>query len=70
MQSTVSAAIRALETDLRTTLFDRSTRRVTLSTAGAALLPEAKAALEALDRARSVVEEASTGLRGNLRIGR
>ena len=34
VQSTVSAAIRALETDLRTTLFDRSTRRVTLSTSG------------------------------------
>ncbi|MFK4083209.1 LysR family transcriptional regulator [Kribbella sp. NPDC020789] len=69
VQSTVSAAIRALETDLKTTLFDRSTRRVTLSDAGAALLPEAKAALEALDRARSVVEEASTGLRGSIRIG-
>ena len=69
VQSTVSAAVRALETDLKTTLFDRSTRRVTLTSAGAALLPEAKAALEALDRARSVVEEASTGLRGNIRIG-
>ncbi|TDD13036.1 LysR family transcriptional regulator [Kribbella turkmenica] len=69
VQSTVSAAVRALETDLRTTLFDRSTRRVTLSAAGAALLPEAKAALEALDRARAAVEEASAGLRGNIRIG-
>ncbi|GAA0575841.1 LysR family transcriptional regulator [Kribbella sandramycini] len=69
VQSTVSAAIRALESDLKTTLFDRSTRRVLLSDAGAALLPEAKAALEALDRARAVVEEASTGLRGNIRIG-
>lgn len=69
VQSTVSAAIRALETDLKTTLFDRSTRRVTLSDAGEALLPEAKAALEALDRARAVVEEASTGLRGSVRIG-
>jgi DNA-binding transcriptional LysR family regulator len=69
VQSTVSAAVRALETDLKTTLFDRSTRRVTLSAAGEALLPEAKAALEALDRARAVVEEASTGLRGNIRIG-
>ncbi len=69
VQSTVSAAIRALEADLKTTLFDRSTRRVTLSAAGQALLPEAKAALEALDRARAVVEEASTGLRGNIRIG-
>jgi DNA-binding transcriptional LysR family regulator len=69
VQSSVSAAVRALETDLKTTLFDRSTRRVTLSTAGLALLPEAKAALEALDRARAAVEEASTGLRGSVRIG-
>ena len=69
VQSTVSAAIRALETDLKTTLFDRSTRQVTLSTSGEALLPEAKAALEALDRARAAVEEASTGLRGSIRIG-
>ncbi|MEV0282580.1 MULTISPECIES: LysR family transcriptional regulator [unclassified Kribbella] len=69
VQSTVSAAVRALEADLKTTLFDRSTRRVTLSTAGQALLPEAKAALEALDRARAAVEEVSTGLRGNIRIG-
>ena len=35
VQSTVSAAVRALETDLKTTLFDRSTRRVKLSAAGA-----------------------------------
>ena len=69
VQSTVSAAVRALETDLKTTLFDRSTRRVSLSAAGQALLPEAKAALEAMDRARAVVEEASIGLRGSVRIG-
>jgi DNA-binding transcriptional LysR family regulator len=69
VQSTVSAAIRALEADLKVSLFDRSTRRVTLSAAGQALLPEAKAALEALDRARAAVEEASTGLRGSVRIG-
>ncbi|GAA1602048.1 LysR family transcriptional regulator [Kribbella hippodromi] len=69
VQSTVSAAIRSLENDLKTTLFDRSTRRVVLSAAGQALLPEAKAALEALDRARAAVEEASSGLRGNVRIG-
>jgi DNA-binding transcriptional LysR family regulator len=69
VQSSVSAGVRALETDLKTTLFDRSTRRVELSAAGQALLPEAKAALEALDRARAAVEEASAGLRGNIRIG-
>jgi len=69
VQSTVSAGIKSLESDLRTTLFDRSTRAVALTPAGAAFLPEAKAALAALDRARAVVEEAGAGLRGSLRIG-
>ncbi|HJP73635.1 MAG TPA: LysR family transcriptional regulator [Pseudonocardiaceae bacterium] len=69
VQSSVSSAIRALETELHTTLFDRSTRRVALSDAGAAFLPEAKAALEALERAKSVVQEASDGMRGSIRIG-
>jgi DNA-binding transcriptional LysR family regulator len=69
VQSTVSAAIRSLETELRTKLFDRSTRRVALSSAGVAFLPEAKAALEAVERARAVVQEATEGLRGTIRIG-
>lgn len=69
VQSTVSAAVRALETELGTRLFDRSTRRVALSAAGAAFLPEAKAAIEALERARATVQEASEGLRGSIRIG-
>ncbi|HEY4024361.1 MAG TPA: LysR family transcriptional regulator [Pseudonocardiaceae bacterium] len=69
VQSSVSSAIRALETELHTTLFERSTRRVALSPAGAAFLPEAKAALEALGRAKSVVQEATDGLRGSIRIG-
>ncbi|QUQ67596.1 LysR family transcriptional regulator [Kutzneria sp. CA-103260] len=69
VQSTVSAGIKSLESDLRTVLFDRSTRAVALTPAGAAFLPEAKAALAALDRARAVVEEAGAGLRGSLRIG-
>jgi DNA-binding transcriptional LysR family regulator len=69
VQSTVSAGIKSLEADLRTTLFDRSTRAVALTPAGAAFRPEAKAALAALDRARAVVEETGAGLRGSLRIG-
>ncbi|WP_326834491.1 LysR family transcriptional regulator [Amycolatopsis rhabdoformis] len=69
VQSTVSATIRTLETELGTTLFDRSTRRVALSAAGALFLPEAKAALEAVERARDVVQEASAGVRGSLRLG-
>ncbi|GAA4550804.1 LysR family transcriptional regulator [Amycolatopsis samaneae] len=69
VQSTVSAAITALETELGTKLFDRSTRRVALSSDGALFLPEAKAALEAFERARAVVQQTSTGLRGSLRLG-
>ncbi|GAA3437513.1 LysR family transcriptional regulator [Kutzneria kofuensis] len=69
VQSTVSAGVKSLESDLRTTLFDRSTRAVALTPAGAAFLPEAKAALAQLDRAKAVVQEAGAGLRGSLRIG-
>ncbi|BBH69085.1 LysR family transcriptional regulator [Actinoplanes sp. OR16] len=69
VQSTVSASIRALERDLGTALFDRSTTRVTLTDAGRALLPEAKNALDSLDTARAAVEGAGLGLRGSLRVG-
>ncbi|MFD9891446.1 LysR family transcriptional regulator [Amycolatopsis sp. NPDC059027] len=69
VQSTVSAAITALETELGTKLFDRSTRRVALSSDGALFLPEAKNALEAFERARAVVQQTSAGLRGSLRFG-
>ncbi|WP_326950308.1 LysR family transcriptional regulator [Amycolatopsis sp. NBC_01307] len=69
VQSTVSAAVRALETELGARLFDRSTRKVALSAAGVVFLPEAKAAIEAVERARATVQEASAGLRGSLRIG-
>ncbi|AUI59715.1 LysR family transcriptional regulator [Amycolatopsis sp. BJA-103] len=69
VQSTVSATIQALEGELGVKLFDRSTRRVELSPAGKVFLPEAKAALEAVDRAREAVADASAGLRGSLRIG-
>ncbi|MFC3450154.1 LysR family transcriptional regulator [Amycolatopsis speibonae] len=69
VQSTVSATIQALEGELGVKLFDRSTRRVALSPAGLVFLPEAKSALEAVDRAREVVADASAGLRGSLRVG-
>ncbi len=68
VQSTVSAGIASLERELDATLFDRSTRRVALTDAGEALLPQARAAIEAIDRVRSAVGRAG-GIRGRLRVG-
>ncbi|MFF4053792.1 LysR family transcriptional regulator [Streptomyces chartreusis] len=68
-QSTLSAGIKALEHDLRTDLLHRSTRSVKLTETGSAFLPEARAAIEALDRARAAVEPFSMGLRGSLTVG-
>lgn len=48
-QPALSQQIRKLETDLRTTLFVRDRRTVDLTDAGHALLPHARAALEAGD---------------------
>ena len=68
-QSTVSATVRALEQELGVALLTRTTRAVRLTAAGAAFLPEARAALEALDRARASVEPPDSALRGSLAIG-
>jgi DNA-binding transcriptional LysR family regulator len=67
-QSTVSATIRALEHEIGTPLLARTTRSVALTSAGLSLLPEAKAALIALDRARSVAS-GDGELRGSLTLG-
>lgn len=69
VQSAVSAGVRTLEREVRATLFVRSTRRVELSDAGRALLPEARAAVESVDRVFDVVAAAESGLRGRLRLG-
>jgi LysR family transcriptional activator of glutamate synthase operon len=68
-QSAVSAQIRALESELGVTLFSRTTRRVTLTAAGARFLERARAALSELDSARSEVAELSDVLRGRVAIG-
>lgn len=69
VQSAVSAGVRTLEREVRATLFVRSTRRVELSDAGRALLPEARAAVESVDRVFDVVAAAENGLTGRLRLG-
>jgi DNA-binding transcriptional LysR family regulator len=69
VQSTVSAGIRSLEHELGAALFERTSKRVALTSAGIALLPEAHAAIEALDRVRSSVTLTKRGIRGRLRVG-
>ncbi|GAA2709020.1 LysR family transcriptional regulator [Actinoplanes palleronii] len=69
VQSTVSSSIRALERDLGTPLFARSTTRVELTEAGRALLPEARRSLDSLDQARAAVDGLRAGITGSLRIG-
>lgn len=61
-QPGVSAQIRRLERDLGETLFDRSGRTVTLTEAGASVLPYARTALEAVDELTGL-------LRGRVAVG-
>jgi len=69
VQSGVSSAIQGLERELGASLFDRDRHRVTLTEAGRALLPEARATLTAAQAAADAVAEASAGLRGTLTVG-
>ncbi len=69
VQSGVSSAIKSLERELGAALFDRDRHRVTLTDAGRALLPEAHAALAAVQAAQDAVAETRAGLRGTLTIG-
>lgn len=55
VQSAVSQQIQRLERELRAELFDRTPRRVRLTTAGERLLPEARAVLAAAEKARAAV---------------
>lgn len=67
--SALSASIRALEQDLDAQLFSRTTRRVALTDAGRALLPEARNALAAAVVARAAVGDVRAVLRGSLVVG-
>ncbi|KUJ35586.1 LysR family transcriptional regulator [Streptomyces sp. NPDC093228] len=69
VQSAVSAAIRSLERELGPTLFERSSQRVALTSAGAALLPEARNTLDAARAAREAAQLSEGRLRGTLHIG-
>jgi DNA-binding transcriptional LysR family regulator len=68
-QPAVSAQISRLERELGETLFHRDRRAVTLTAAGEALLPHARAALAAAERAREEIVSLRGMLHGRLRIG-
>jgi DNA-binding transcriptional LysR family regulator len=66
-QPAVSQQIRRLERELGQDLFDRSSRAVRLTEAGQRLLPEARAVLAAVERARTAVDGETAS--GQLRLG-
>ncbi|MGR6974581.1 LysR substrate-binding domain-containing protein [Streptomyces cynarae] len=68
-QSGLSASIRALERELRAPLFVRTTRRVTLTEAGRALLGEAERILAQVRAAHEAVAAVQGVLRGTLALG-
>jgi len=68
-QPGVSAQIRHLERELGQDLLDRTGRSVSVTAAGAAVLPYARAALAAVAGARQAVDELTGLLRGHVTIG-
>ncbi|MGA4843622.1 LysR family transcriptional regulator [Streptomyces sp. G45] len=68
-QPGVSAQIRQLEREMGQKLLDRQRGAVRPTAAGAALLPYARAALDAVDGARAAVDELAGLVRGKARVG-
>jgi DNA-binding transcriptional LysR family regulator len=69
VQSGLSSSIRALEAELGAELFVRSTRHVSLTPAGQALLPEARRSLAAARAGRDAVAAVDGLQRGELSVG-
>ncbi|MBK1788283.1 LysR family transcriptional regulator [Prauserella cavernicola] len=68
-QPGVSAQLRQLERELGQPLLDRTGRTPRLTQAGAAVLPRARAALAAVEGARTAVDELTGLLRGSVAMG-
>ncbi|HZO79530.1 MAG TPA: LysR family transcriptional regulator [Solirubrobacteraceae bacterium] len=68
VQPAVSQAVRRLEEELGFALFQRTSRRVTLTGPGEAFLPQARAVLSRLERARRAAAELSVGRTGVVRL--
>ena len=68
-QQALSASVRRLEEQLGVTLFERSTRKVELTSAGEVLLEGARAVIAAATEAVERVAQVSAGRSGRLTIG-
>lgn len=68
-QPPLSASIRQLEEDLGVRLFERSSRQVRLTAAGAAFLVESRRILAQAADARALVGRIASGLSGRLQVG-
>ena len=69
VQSALSHQVARLEQELGARLFHRTSRQVSLTTAGRAFLPAARQCLDAADRARAEVAAATGEVRGRLAVG-
>ncbi|QGZ47300.1 LysR family transcriptional regulator [Streptomyces sp. QHH-9511] len=69
VQSALSHQIARLERELGARLFERTSRRVRLTPAGAAFLPAARQCLDAAERAAAEVAAAVGEVRGRLNVG-
>jgi DNA-binding transcriptional LysR family regulator len=68
-QSAVSATIQSLEAELGAELFDRSARQIQVTVAGLALIPKARAVLDAVVEARDCVDAVTGGVTGTVSVG-
>ncbi|NBE53279.1 LysR family transcriptional regulator [Streptomyces boluensis] len=69
VQSALSHQVAKLERELGARLFERTSRRVRLTPAGAAFLPSARQCLDAAERAVAEVAAAVGEVRGRLAVG-
>jgi DNA-binding transcriptional LysR family regulator len=68
-QPPLSSAIRALEEEVDARLFERNSKQVQLTPAGAAFLVEVRIILERIARAKDTAKAVATGRRGRLNVG-
>lgn len=68
-QPTLSQQVRKLEDELGVTLFDRTTREVSITAAGESFVAEARRALHHVERAESAARQTGRGDVGQLSLG-